>query len=509
VIAERLRRLGDLMIALARSPVPTHLFEILAAEAGKVVPADALVVCLRDPDDLGYATHALASAGSSPLTPWVLGLDEGLAGPVIRTGRPCVVDDLAAGPARMSGLEMACHQSGLRAAAVVPLRRGLDVLGALFFAARPPVVYSDEDVQLATLMAAAVSATLENARAYQALADERGTLAALLGSTQDAVLVVNSEGLVLLANPAVQGMLGLAHEAITGHTLESVPLDPRLCEWLRAGGPSTAELPLPDGRTAQVSVVAVTTAYGETVGVAAILRDISLLKQLAQMKNDFVSTVSHDLKNPLSVILGTAELMVRQGPADPRFPERCERIRRTASYMNELVSDLLDLGRIEAGLDVPAERVDLRVLVPEVIAALQSQADQKQIGVATDLGGAVPVLAAGPRLTQALLNLVGNAIKYTRPGGRVAVSVRPDAEPGARGVVVSIADTGIGIPAASLPYVFDKFYRVKSAATQDIPGTGLGLAITRSIIEAHGGRIWADSVEGQGTTFSFTLPPAP
>jgi signal transduction histidine kinase len=174
--------------------------------------------------------------------------------------------------------------------------------------------------------------------------------------------------------------------------------------------------------------------------------------------------------------------------------------------MNELVSDLLDLGRIEAGLDAPAERVHLRTLLDEVVTALQSQADAKRLTLTIEVGGAVPVLAAPARLTQALLNLVGNAIKYTPAAGRVVVSVRTDTEPGA--VVVRITDTGIGIPTASLPYVFDKFYRVKSAATQGIPGTGLGLAITRSIVEAHGGRIWVDSVEGRGTTFAFSLPPA-
>jgi signal transduction histidine kinase len=125
----------------------------------------------------------------------------------------------------------------------------------------------------------------------------------------------------------------------------------------------------------------------------------------------------------------------------------------------------------------------------------------------------VPVSANPSRIKQALLNLVGNALKYSRPGSSVAIAVSMSDSAhsaGASGpaVVVTLTDTGIGIPAADLPHVFDKFYRVKSQATSEIPGTGLGLAITKSIIEAHGGRIWAESQEGKGSTFAFCLPAA-
>jgi two-component system phosphate regulon sensor histidine kinase PhoR len=357
-------------------------------------------------------------------------------------------------------------------------------------------------VQVATLLAASVAAALETSRLYQALADERSTLAAVLGSTQDAVMMVNEEGVVMLANPAVRSMLGLVPEGMTGKPVSAVEHLPlrRLLEERRAG---VTELPLPDGRTAQASVVPVITGYGESIGLAAVLRDITLLKELEQMKSDFVNTVSHDLKNPITVIAGTADLLLLR-PDESRYRERCERIQQVSKYMTDLITDLLDLGKIEAGLDTPRESIDLVALIGESMTMVKHDAEAKGQAVDITLPPALPVVGDRVRLKQALLNLIGNAVKYTPAGGAVRVSavVADDA----RTVTVVVKDNGIGIPARDLGHVFDRFYRVRSAATKEIPGTGLGLAITRSIIEAHQGRVAVESVEGEGSAFSLTLP---
>ena len=180
--------------------------------------------------------------------------------------------------------------------------------------------------------------------------------------------------------------------------------------------------------------------------------------------------------------------------------------------MNELITDLLDLGKIESGLEAPREAVDLVPLVHDVAASLQVQAEAKNIALAVETPERVPVLATPGRLTQALIESRGqcrevHAGRRARAAGgdRDGEAARRKAPP-PRSSPSRVTDTGIGIPAADLPYVFDKFYRVKSKATRDIEGTGLGLAITRSVIEAHGGRIWVESEEGKGST--FTLHPA-
>jgi PAS domain S-box-containing protein len=509
-LAGRLRRVGEMLIGLSGSPVPTHLFQTLAEQAQAVIPHDYLAVCLEDAEQPGYLVHSLSALEGGPLPGRVFAKDEGLPGRTLRTGRAYLVAELDTIPDAAPDLDGVLIGAGLRAALTVPVRRGIQVLGALLFARRS-APYTFDDLEIATLVAAGVSGALETCRAYQALADERGTLAAVLTSTADAVVMVGQDGIVLLANPATRAMLGVAPETMTGRSLhEAVAHEPlrRLFEIGRAG---IAELPLPDGRTAQASLVFVTTEYGEPVGLAAILRDITLLKNLEQMKNDFVNTVSHDLKSPIMAIAMTAELLMKAAPPAgvESYRERCLRILRSAKQMTELVTDLLDLGKIEAGLEAGREGIDLVALVEETVKALTAQAETKRIVIAVEAGAAGPVTGVRARLQQVLMNLIGNAVKYTPEGGRVRVTVDAPIPADDGPVRIRVSDTGIGIPARDLPHVFDKFYRVRNDATAGISGTGLGLAITRSIVEAHAGRIGVESTEGAGSTFWVELPVAP
>jgi two-component system, OmpR family, phosphate regulon sensor histidine kinase PhoR len=253
--------------------------------------------------------------------------------------------------------------------------------------------------------------------------------------------------------------------------------------------------------------VPVTTPFGEPVGLAAILRDITLLKNLEQMKNDFVNTVSHDLKSPITIIAGLADLMRMAGPGDASHESRCQDIRDTAQHMADLVTDLLDIGKIEAGLDAGREPIDLIPVIGEAIRMVRPRAETKRIEIAAELAEAATISAVPSRVRQVLINLLDNGVKYTPAGGRVTITAAlSSGGDGDEAVTIRVTDTGIGIPARDLPHVFDEFYRVKSPATREIAGTGLGLAITRTIVEAHGGRIRVDSVEGAGTTFAVELP---
>ena len=514
-LAERLTRLTDVLVALSGSPIPTHLFQTVADLAPAAVPCDYLAVCLPTPEGSGpgYLVHSLAALPRD-ISAEVWAPGQGIAGRVMRLGRALVVNDLAA----MDGAgapEEILAGAGLRAVLAVPVRRGVDVAGALLFARRPPGAYDQEDVQIAALIAAGLGSALESSRVYQALADERSTLAAVLGSTADAVVMVNEDGVVLLANPAVGPMLGLAPDAMVGRRLTDIPGHEALRDLFEQSRARTIEVPLSDGRTAQASLVSVVTPYGEPVGVAAVLRDITLFKNLERMKNEFVNTVSHDLKNPISIIDGTAQLLLMSGPSDEKSRDRFRRISIETQYMAALVNDLLDLGKIEAGLDPPKERLDVVRLVKEAVMMTSPDAEGKSVTIGLELPPEAWVSGAPARLTQALLNLVGNAVKYTRAGGRVTVAVLAswasgDTEPVADATVtIRVADTGIGIPAPHLPHVFEKFYRVHDASTKDIPGTGLGLAITKSIVESHGGQIRVESTEGVGSVFLVELPACP
>jgi len=505
--AERLTRLGEILVELSRSPIPTHFFQTLGDEAGSVVPLDYLAVCLQDDEKRGYLVHSLTPLPAGAIATRLFEPHEGLPGRVIREGRAAIVSDLRAPDESVPDLEGVLTAAGLKTVLIVPVRRGFEILGALLFARSIEAAYGEEDVQIATLLAAGLSASLETSMAYQALADERSTLAAVLASTADAVIMVNQSGIVLLANGAVRPMLGLASDAITGRPfLEVVDYVP-LRQLFAVGRPGTSELPLPDGRVAQASLVPVLTPFGEPVGLAAILRDITLLKNLEQMKNDFVNIVSHDLKGPITIIAGLADIMLRTGPGDPRFKARCEDIRETAQHMSELVTDLLDIGKIEAGLDAAREEADFVALINEAVRIVAPGAEAKAITLDVQTPPMAETFAARSRIRQALVNLLDNAVKYTPAGGKVTLwSAFSAGGQGPESLTIRITDTGIGIPAKDLPHVFDKFFRVKSEAAQAAPGTGLGLAITKSIVEAHGGRIRVESIEGAGTTFVLELP---
>jgi signal transduction histidine kinase len=205
----------------------------------------------------------------------------------------------------------------------------------------------------------------------------------------------------------------------------------------------------------------------------------------------------------------TAELLLKAGPTgEETYRERCSRILRSAKQMTELVTDLLDLGKIEAGLEGTGERVDLVRLIEEAVKGLAAAAESKGIAIAVETPPAASVTGVSARLSQVLVNLIGNAIKYTRHGGQVGIAVEAPNPPDGL-IRVRVTDNGIGIPARDLPHVFDKFYRVSNESTAGISGTGLGLAITKSIVEAHGGRIGVDSTEGTGSRFWVELPGAP
>lgn len=500
---QRLLYLSEILVALAGSPIPSQQFQSLADYAEFVLPHDYLGLALVVPEGNGYWLHSLRGMVAGALAPRLFGLDEGLVGQVLARNKALVTADFTAEAVpQTADFEAVCARFGLRAALAVPVRQGTELMGALLFLAKPPTVYDEADGQLATLLAAGLSASLETARMYQVLADQHSTLAAVLGSTQDAVLVVNEQGLVLLANPAVKPMLGLDDGAIVGRPLAQVGVDSAVLQLFAELGEGTREVGLPNGCTAVVSLVAVRSVYGEAIGWAAVFHDVTLFKELEQMKNDFVNIVSHDLKNPISIIKIAGDLMGRVGPLNEKQSDLNQRIRKTADYMTELISDLLDLGKIEAGLGQDKERLDLVGLVRAVVADLQTSWEVKQQDMVVSLPPQAMILADEGQVRQVLLNLIGNAIKYTPEQKTIWVSVMAED----KRVVLLVKDEGIGIPEVDLPYIFDKFYRVSNAQTKDIKGTGLGLAITKSIVEAHNGRISATSLPGEGSTFVVTLP---
>ncbi len=277
-------------------------------------------------------------------------------------------------------------------------------------------------------------------------------------------------------------------------TLLKSPLDRRVL---------SREITFPNNRVYYASVSAV-IAEGKPVGRICTLRDITHFKELDQIKSDFVATVSHDLRSPLTLMKGYTTMLQMVGELNEQQKAYVQKIISGVENMSRLVNNLLDLGRIEAGIGLQIEKVMVSQVVDEVLNALQLQATQKQIELEKEWQSTAPVIVEGDRalLQQALYNLVENAIKYTPSGGKVSIRLEERSE----SLVLKVVDTGIGIAPLDLPRLFEKFYRSGRRESYQQRGSGLGLAIVKSIVERHHGRVWVESQLGKGSTFSVELP---
>jgi two-component system NtrC family sensor kinase len=238
------------------------------------------------------------------------------------------------------------------------------------------------------------------------------------------------------------------------------------------------------------------------VGYAITMQDITYLKEIDRIRSEFVHTVSHDLRSPLTSVIGYAELVERTGSLNENQRDFLKRIQDSVQHITDLINDLLDLGSIEAGLDRRREYVHLEGILRYTLEMLQGQIKSKQIKVQTDIASTIPALRANPtRLRQVLDNVVGNAIKYSQNNGEVKISIHSEGDQ----IILQVVDQGPGISPADQPHIFDKFYR-GSNISSDIAGSGLGLAIVKTIVESHQGRIWLESTIGKGSSFFIVLP---
>jgi two-component system NtrC family sensor kinase len=349
-------------------------------------------------------------------------------------------------------------------------------------------------------MADYAAIAIDNAQLYQTSEAERVKLETILTQTESGVIVLDPENRVVLINRAARLVYGIESEPV-GRSLAEVVEDPRLLALARLGGeaPRREELEAPDGR-----IFSAHRTLIPDVGQAIVIHDITHLKELDRIKSEFVTTVSHDLRSPLTAILGYVELIERAGGVNDQQREFIRRVRLSVEQMTRLVADLLDLGRIEAGLDTSREATPLSVLARYALDGLRSASEMKQQAVEAELPDDLPMIRGDPyRLRQMIGNLLENAIKYTPPGGRIKIAAAAEGDQ----IILRVSDTGPGIPAADQPYVFDKFFRA-SNVPDDTGGTGLGLSIVKSIVDSHQGRIWLDSQLGRGTVFTVVLPKA-
>jgi signal transduction histidine kinase len=321
----------------------------------------------------------------------------------------------------------------------------------------------------------------------------------VLMKVADGVIITDEDGYIVFINQAARSYFQLNQQPITGKLMLDVIRHPDMQALFTAEKQTTrqGEIELSNNVVLNTHVSVV-----ECGGNAIIMQDITQLKELDKAKRELVSAISHDLRSPLTSILGYVELLDRTGDLNDQQQRFAENIAISVRSISSVLSDMLELSRIEAGMDATLESVHMEMIAQYTVESFRGEIELKKHTLVTNIENRLsPVLGHAIRLRQVANNLMQNAIKYTPDGGEIGITTYEDGG----FVMLQIMDTGVGIPLEDQPFIWNKFYR-SEAHMEAYPGTGLGLSIVKSIVDAHAGRIWTDSVVGHGTTFTVMLP---
>jgi two-component system phosphate regulon sensor histidine kinase PhoR len=376
-------------------------------------------------------------------------------------------------------------------------------------------LYSPEDLELLLTMGTEAGIAIENAKLYRDISETRDYLNSLIKSSEDAIVSLNLEGKALSWNEGAQKIFGYDPEEIVGKSvpfLEESETSDYISRILRGEEVKAVELlkNKKDGGNVPLLLTCspIKDAEGNIIGVSAIIKDITELKKVDELKSEFLSVVSHELRTPLTPIKGYLSLLLggQLGEMDPKQKEALKIILNQSNHLHNLIDTVIDISRIEAGkrLELEKEPIFLEEVVKEIVGASTSAFSAKNIRIeARYPESSLVVIGDKKKLLRVLDNLLGNALKFTPSGGMVQIAVKK----GDNRMEVTVADTGIGIEAKYLSKIFERFYQIDSSYTRSVGGIGMGLAIAKEVVEAHGGKIWTESEgPGRGTKIVFTLP---
>lgn len=341
---------------------------------------------------------------------------------------------------------------------------------------------------------------------------ERSTILAILEEMTDGVITVNQQGRIEMINPAAEKMFDVSSESVYGVSLaEGIRLHQVVELWQHCRDTRRTQYAMLDISTTRQYIQAVATPLEKPApgSILLLFQNITRQRFLETVRRDFVSNISHELRTPLASLKALTETLLASAIEDSNAARRfLKRMDAEVDALTQIVSELLQLSRIESGR-VPFQMQPTKPeeIIDSAVERLLLQADRAELTINVDCPPGLPaVLADLARLEQVVVNLLHNAIKFTPSGGEVSIKVgqQDDDQKDGGMVLFSVSDTGIGIESEDLPRIFERFYKVDRARSTG--GTGLGLAIARHTVEAHGGKIWVESVARQGSTFYFTIP---
>ncbi|HID89710.1 MAG TPA: response regulator, partial [Anaerolineae bacterium] len=511
-----------------------HVLNRTLGLVAQAVGVERGVILLRDETHPNRLVYRAAVGGPVPVPPggfpvrWKQG--EGLAWWVIERDEAALVEDVQEDERWLPAEEA---ESVHRACLAVPLSRAGEVSGVLMLYHSSPGYFQADHLRLVEAAAYQISNAVGNAALYHLIREQAEQLGVMLKQQQveaaksqailegvaDGVMVTDAEGHVILFNAAAERVLGVAREEVLGRTTREMLglygaegrawLD-AIEEWAASPadhvpGDFTAERVQIGDRIVSVHISPVIMG-SEYLGTVSVFRDITAEVEAERAKSEFVSTVSHELRTPMTSIKGYTDLLLMGAVGELTEQQRhfLTIIRHNADRLTALVNDLLDISRIESGrIELNLKPVSIRDVTDQVVSSLQPRASSQDLVLRVNMDPNLPaVWGDSDRIAQILVNLIGNAIQYTPPGGEITVSAQVRGEM----MEVSVSDTGIGISKENQEKIFDRFFRADDPLVQETPGTGLGLAITASLVEMHGGKIWVESELGEGSTFTFTLP---
>ncbi len=340
----------------------------------------------------------------------------------------------------------------------------------------------------------------------EALQTEQGKLEAILRQMTDGLVMVDEEGSIRMINPAAEEMFGISSEQSAGRSLASALRQHQVVDlWQqtrRSGGVRSISFEVTSKRI-YLQGIAVLLERELSGSMLLLFQNLTRQRYLETVRQDFISNISHELRTPLAALKALTETLAEGALDDPPAARRfLEQMDAEVDSLSLMVSELLELSRIESGrVPLNLKPTEACKILAPAVERLSLQAERANLEVLLDCPDDLPLVFADPqRLEQVVVNLLHNAIKFTPGGGRIDVSARGNR----RDRHFSVKDTGIGIAQEDLPRIFERFFKADRARSKG--GTGLGLAISRHLVEAHGGKIWVESVEGRGSTFSFFHP---
>ncbi len=530
---DRIDTLYRIAVELAASLDLDRVLNRALELVGEAVGAERGQLFLADPHSDQLIYRALLADGET-LPPGgrqiPISRHEGMAGWVMDNRQSLKVDNVQVDPrwANIPGTETRRSLLG------APLEANEEVLGCIFFISDTEAAFNDGHLQLVEAAATQVAVSINNAELYRMIADQAERLGAMLRSQQteaaksqailesvaDGVMVSDQSGSIILFNAAAERILELRRDEVLGRSSADLAglygagaerWSEILREWSKnpMGYQEDFVADQLELGNKVVSVHVSPVMHGdEYLGLVSVFRNITREVIADRVKSEFVATVSHELRTPMTSIKGYADLLLLGAAGDITEEQRrfLEVVKANADRLSALVNDLLDISRIEqGGVDLELRPVNLGEVISDVMISMEGRRenDGRNLEMQTVIPDDLPAIEADyDRVTQILINLVSNGYQYTPDGGSIRVEVTPEDS----GIQINVSDTGIGIPEDAQQRIFERFFRGEDPLVMKTAGTGLGLSIVQHLVKMHNGRVWFESKEGEGTTFSVWLP---